>query len=448
MPERVNLGFAVKLPPQQAIEYFKRKGYRITWDWKESLAEANAKAFTVAKATKMEVLRAIRDETDKAISEGIAFHTYKKELQPKLQKLGWWGKRVKEAPDGTAELVQLGSVHRLKTIFRTNLNSAYAAGRYKQQAALATQRIGARQYWQYLAVLDTRTRPAHRRLHGKVFRFDDPFWDTFYPPNGWNCRCRVRTLTERQLKSRELKVEKGKEHLETFTQEIGIDKYTGEVLTQQAVRYRGKDASGQAFVEAPDVSFGYNPGTGWALWDKRGALPDQVGGSGKGFAIIEPKQLKREDYGLPSVKNHSNALVDELPNLSTRTLSDEQALRHISKVLVGDKVYRLIKPPAKLDRVIIHKEQLKHIVEKRRDARERYVNLILPALIDPNEVWLTQYRDGSLRRRFIKLFKGGKAILVVVRENIDGSLLWNVIPARQSYIDNQRVGVLLYEKGK
>ena len=48
------------------------------------------------------------------------------------------------------------------------------------------------------------------------------------------------------------------------------------------------------------MSFGYNPGTGWALWDKRGALPDQVGGSGKGFAIIEPDQKEYKDYGLPA----------------------------------------------------------------------------------------------------------------------------------------------------
>ena len=39
-------------------------------------------------------------------------------------------------------------------------------------------------------------------------------------------------------------------------------------------------------------------------------------------------------------------------------------------------------------------------------------------------------------------------MLVVVRENIDGSLLWNAIPAKSSYVDKQRVGVLLYERRK
>ena len=55
-----------------------------------------------------------------------------------------------------------------------------------------------RPYLMYVAVLDSRTRPAHKALHGKIFHMDDPFWDSFYPPNGWKCRCRTRALTEGQ----------------------------------------------------------------------------------------------------------------------------------------------------------------------------------------------------------------------------------------------------------
>jgi SPP1 gp7 family putative phage head morphogenesis protein len=90
-------------------------------------------------------------------------------------------------------------------IFRTNIQTAYSVGRYKQMMAVSE----GRPYWQYSAVNDSRTRPTHRALHGKVYRADSKFWDTFYPPNGFRCRCSVKTLSERQVKQRGLDIGEG-----------------------------------------------------------------------------------------------------------------------------------------------------------------------------------------------------------------------------------------------
>ena len=65
----------------------------------------------------------------------------------------------------------------------------------------------ARPYWRYVSVKDGRTRPTHRALNGKVYRHDHPFWDTYYPPNGFMCRCTVQTLSQAQVDARGLKVE-------------------------------------------------------------------------------------------------------------------------------------------------------------------------------------------------------------------------------------------------
>lgn len=44
---------------------------------------------------------------------------------------------------------------------------------------------------QYRTATDGKVRPEHAALHGVTLPFSDPFWDEFFPPNGWNCRCSV-----------------------------------------------------------------------------------------------------------------------------------------------------------------------------------------------------------------------------------------------------------------
>ena len=50
---------------------------------------------------------------------------------------------------------------------------------------------GDRYYLQYRTAADGKVRPEHAALHGVTLPIDDPFWEQFYPPNGWNCRCSV-----------------------------------------------------------------------------------------------------------------------------------------------------------------------------------------------------------------------------------------------------------------
>lgn len=48
------------------------------------------------------------------------------------------------------------------------------------------------EYWlQYRTAGDDRVRPEHAALNGVTLPPSDPFWDIYYPPNGWNCRCTV-----------------------------------------------------------------------------------------------------------------------------------------------------------------------------------------------------------------------------------------------------------------
>lgn len=88
--------------------------------------------------------------------------------------------------------------HRLENIFRTNIQAAYSRGRWEQQMRAR----GSRPYLMYDAINDSRTRPAHAAMDNIIRRWDDPFWATHYPTNGYRCRCTVISLTEAQAKKR------------------------------------------------------------------------------------------------------------------------------------------------------------------------------------------------------------------------------------------------------
>lgn len=48
---------------------------------------------------------------------------------------------------------------------------------------------------EYDTVGDSRVRPTHKALDHIIRPVNDKFWDDYYPPNGWRCRCSVRQIT-------------------------------------------------------------------------------------------------------------------------------------------------------------------------------------------------------------------------------------------------------------
>ncbi|WP_244161278.1 minor capsid protein [Pseudomonas anguilliseptica] len=120
-----------------------------------------------------------------------------------------------------------------------------------------------------MAILDGRTRPSHRALNGKVYRHDDPVWSAIYPPNGFNCRCRVTALSGSALTRKGLQVESSAGRMQTETVEIGVDKRTGEIRTAQVTGVRTTDTAGKSVMFRTDPGFNHAPGTGLAETLKR-----------------------------------------------------------------------------------------------------------------------------------------------------------------------------------
>lgn len=257
-PSPTDLKAIFGLEPKNAVAYLKSKGYAITWNWQEMLDQAHDQAFTVAKAMRLDLLSDIRGALETALQEGQTLKQFIADLQPVLEAQGWWGKQVIVDSQGVGEMVQLGSPRRLKTIYQTNLQSAYMAGRKAEME----QTTETHPYWMYVAILDGKTRPSHRALNGQVFRHDDPIWAAIFPPNGFNCRCRVVALSEAAVKRRGLKVVSSEGRLFTETVETGIDKRTGEIRTAPVTGIRTTDAAGKAITFRTDPGFNHAPGAG------------------------------------------------------------------------------------------------------------------------------------------------------------------------------------------
>lgn len=112
-------------------------------------------------------------------------------------------------------------------IFATQ--SSVMAAKWKDQEA------GSDRYnLQYRTAGDSRVRPEHRVLDKTTLPASNPFWNEFYPPNGWRCRCTV------------VQVRKGK-YPET-------DSNTAMQQGREATYEAGKNGTNKAAI------FRFNPG--------------------------------------------------------------------------------------------------------------------------------------------------------------------------------------------
>nr|WP_255680834.1 phage minor head protein [Azonexus sp. R2A61] len=213
-------------------------------------AAAHARSATVAGVLKAEVLEDIVGALDEALAEGKTYQQFLQKLQPKLKARGWWGKVPADPETGEVQSGRSMTPHRLRHVYQMNLQSSYMAGRNKAQLENADQRP----YWQYVAVMDHRTRPAHRSLNGRTFRYDDPAWGALYPPNGHKCRCRVKALSSADFEAEGVVLSRGEGRMET--NEIDLGGKRGKV---SVTGYRDP---GTNTLFAPDPGFDHSPGRG------------------------------------------------------------------------------------------------------------------------------------------------------------------------------------------
>lgn len=171
------------LPFKEAIAFFRQKLSMPSEHFNDLWKDMHAKGFMVAGVMKAELLTDLRGAVDKIISAGGTLAEFRKNFDSIVEQHGW--------------LFKGGRNWRTKVIYNTNLRQSNNAGRYQQMTEPEVLKL--RPYWRYRHSGSANPRESHLALNGLVLPHDDPFWDTYYPQNGWGCNCGVDNLSKRDL---------------------------------------------------------------------------------------------------------------------------------------------------------------------------------------------------------------------------------------------------------
>lgn len=173
------------LPFAEQIAFFRGKLNVPTRAWTDVWRDAHDTSFMVAGAYKAELLADFREAVRRSIEDGTTIQEFRKDFDQIVAKHGWSYKGARG--------------WRTRVIYETNLRTSYQAGRYAQLTD--PDLLQSRTYWRYKHSESVRfPRPQHLAWDGLVLRHDDPWWRTHFPPNGWGCKCRVYSESDRTLR--------------------------------------------------------------------------------------------------------------------------------------------------------------------------------------------------------------------------------------------------------
>jgi hypothetical protein len=388
-----------RVPFRKAIGFFEAKQPLPSQAHTDLVHAMHDRAFVLAGVTRQDVLADVQGLVLKALKEGTPLAQFQQDFEQTIA--GKWDPKQ-------------GTAWRARVIYETNIRTAYAAGRYRQLMSMRDTHP----YWTYRHGDARRPRPLHLAWNGITLRWDDPWWQSHFTPNGWGCTCYITGSD--------------KVDLETMGK-AGPDDAPPERLRE--VRYGDRTLK---VPEGVDPGWGYAPGENWAKWP---VDPPVI--TGASWHPSTPGTW--EGAGRPKVLP-----VDEVKgSLLPKAKDPEGAVAALKQLLGGDqKVFRVGTGEWAIPLVA----DAHHLVEGLPPGQIRSLGLLADLLQDPVEVWtgfLEEEGTGRvvLQHRLLKAVEvDGKKLLLVARGNGKGVLeAWESLPmAEAAKVNRERWGRLVY----
>ncbi|WP_159428207.1 phage portal protein family protein [Brevinema andersonii] len=326
---------------EEAKNWFTKKKVLSNTAYNKLEEELKQYAFTVTGLAKTEQIGKVLDTLVKSYDEGLSYYEFKKQLK------------------GISEEIERITEAQLQLVYRQNMANAFSEGRFKQMM----QATDVFPNWEYITIGDGKVRPSHAALDGQIRRYDDPFWNMWYPPNGFNCRCVVE-VTDKKATGQG--IPEWNPALEAQAAEIGSP-------------MRGQDYGGKIL---PEKGFQTHP-AGLSYWIKDKVLESH---------LLDLRNSKEEfGFGVPILGGRALTPWDtEKNNISAkpRSLRKNKAMEVLENQLTHHRIMDQYGSP-----VFINPEYLVEHMEKDWDIRSRALPLLTEILQKPTEIWIQLERQ-------------------------------------------------------
>lgn len=326
------------------------------------------------------------------------------------------------------------------------MRTSFMAGRLKQMRDPDV--VKGRPYWQYLHAdirIPKSPRPQHRAWNGLVLRWDDPWWETHFPPNDWGCSCGVRTLSTRDL---ERLGKTGPDTAPPQGFEMKIVKGVGTVNQPAGIGY----------------GWDYMPGDRW----DRGLVPSKL----LDDPLAVPAGGKNHIVSIDTAEPAAD-LATSSPGFRQKVLPTDQTADEYRQALMqpfmpdtasADLPPSLLFTDVSGTRILISDAMFRRADGSWKGGKRfhaEYAGLLAEAIIDPDEIWLgvrevpnlafPDRSDFVMTRRYVKVDPGTAlfAMFELGREvwgAVTGYATFNRSKPDFSHLDKQRVGKLIWKR--